>query len=120
MLSARKQKVLEALLVSSTRKEAAALAGIDRRSIENYFKDEEFVKAYKEAFAVKLEEATRQAQQALSPALQTLTEISTNTEAGVMARISASRALLEYGLRLGEQNDLAARVAELERQSEEE
>lgn len=119
MLSARKQKALEALLVSSTRTEAAAKIGADRKTISNYFHDEEFVQAYKEAFAVKVDEATRQAQQALMPALDTLIEICKDTEAAHMARISASRALLEYGLRLGEQNDLAARVAELERQTEE-
>lgn len=119
MLSARKQKALEALLVSSTRTEAAAKIGADRKTISNYFHDEEFVQAYKEAFAVKLDETTRQAQQALAPALQTLTSICTDENAAPMARVSASRALLEYGLRLGEQNDLAERVAELERQTEE-
>lgn len=119
MLTQKKQKALEALLMSSTRKEAAALVGIDRKTIETYFKDEEFVKAYKDAFAVKLDETTRQAQQALAPALQTLTSICTDENAAPMARVSASRALLEYGLRLGEQNDLAERVAELERQTDE-
>lgn len=120
MMTPKMQKVLEALLVSNTRKEAAAKAGIDEKTLRGYFKKEDFLEAYKNAFAQKVDEATRQAQQSLSPALSTLTEICMDREAGYMARISASRSILEYGLKLGEHNDLAARVAELERQAAEE
>lgn len=120
MLTMNMRKALEALLVSNTREEAARKAGIDRKTLWGYFKKEEFLEAYKEAFAAKVDEATRQAQQLLSPALSTLLEICQDKEAGYMARVSASRSILEYGLKLGEHNDLAARVAELERQTAEE
>ena len=119
MLSVKMQNALEALLVSNTRAEAAKKAGIDRKTLREYFKKEEFLEAYKEAFAAKVDEVTRQAQQSLSPALSTLLEICQDKEAGYMARVSASRSILEYGLKLGEHNDLAARVAELERQAAE-
>lgn len=115
MLSLKKQRVLEALLVSDSRKAAAAAAGVDIKTMRAYLKDEEFMTAYKDAFADKVEEATRQAQQALAPALSTLLEICRDESAGSMARISASRSILEYGLKLGEQYDLAMRISALEK-----
>ena len=119
MLTQKMRKTLEALLESNTRAEAAKKAGINRKTLWDYFQKEEFRNAYKEAFAAKVDEATRQAQKSLSPALSTLVEICEDKEAGYMARVSASRSLLEYGLKLGEHNDLADRVAELERQTAE-
>lgn len=115
MLTAKMQQALDALLVSNTRKAAAEKAGINPKTLRGYFKNEDFLAAYKEVFAAKVDEATRQAQQALSPAISTLLEICQDKKAGYVARVSASRSILEYGLKLGEQNDLAARVAELER-----
>ena len=117
MLTARKQKALESLLVAKTRKEAAELAGINITTLRSYFKDEEFLTAYREAYGAVVDEATRQAQRYLSSALETLDEISRNKEAADMARVSASRSLVEYTVRLAEHNDLAARIAELERQA---
>lgn len=117
-MTENKHKALQALLVCPTRKDAAKTAGIDIRTLRRYFKDEEFIQEYKEAFGALLDEATKQAQRALSPAIMTLTEICEDKEAGQMARISAARSLLEYGLKLGEYNDLSERVAELERLSE--
>lgn len=115
MMTENQVKALQALIVSPTRKEAAKMAGVHVRTLRRYFDDEEFVAAYKEAFGEIVDAATRQAQVSLSPALSTLIEICQDKNAGCMARISASRAILEYGLRLGEYNDLAARIAELEK-----
>lgn len=118
MLSQKKQRVLEALLLTSTRRAAAKMAEVDLKTVLSYLKDAEFVEAYKEAFAEKVEEATRMAQKALAPALSTLLEICQDQEAGAMARISASRAILEYGMKMGEQYDLAMRIADLEKNAE--
>lgn len=118
MLTPKKQRALEALLVSDSRRAAADAAGIDIKTLRGYLNDPEFIEAYKSAFADKVEEATRQAQQALAPALSTLLEICQDTSAGHMARISASRAILEFGLKLGEQYDLAVRIAALEKDAQ--
>jgi dsDNA-specific endonuclease/ATPase MutS2 len=118
MLTGRKKKALEALLVCKTRQEAAAMAGIDRKTLWAYMRDEEFKTAYNERFTELLQEATQQARQYISPALETLDEIRRNAEASDTARISASRSLLEYALELGRQTDFAARLEELERDEE--
>ena len=56
---------------------------------------------------------------ALTDAVGVLTSIMQDTETGPSQRITASRSILEYGLKLTELTDLAARVKALEeRQTE--
>lgn len=61
-----------------------------------------------------VEDATRQAQQAISPALSTLREIVEDREEDAQARISAARAILSHGLKLTETTDILNRLQELE------
>ena len=63
---------------------------------------------------IMIEETTRAAQRALSPALDTLCSICADTEAPAMARISAARCILDVGLKLTEQNDIIMRLEALE------
>ena len=113
-MTPRKEKALQALLVSRTRAEAAKAAGIGESTLREYMKDPEFLDRYREAFGNLVQDATRQAQQALTLALSTLTEIMENTGEQATARIQAARYLVEYALRLGEQCDLLARLERLE------
>ena len=113
-MTPRKEKALQALLVSRTRAEAAKAAGIGESTLREYMKDPEFSERYREAFGNLVQDATRQAQQALTLALSTLTEIMENTGEQATARIQAARYLVEYALRLGEQCDLLARLERLE------
>lgn len=118
MLTGRKKKALEAIILCKTRKEAAEMAGIDRKTLWSYMQDEEFKAAYNAHFTELMEEATQQARQYISPVLASLHEISTDKEANRTERISAGRALLQYTLELGRQTDFAARLAEMERDEE--
>lgn len=63
-----------------------------------------------------MEDAARQAQQAIAPALSTLREIVEDTGENSQARISAARSILEYGLKLTETSDILTRLDELEGQ----
>lgn len=99
-------------MTQPTKADAARAAGIDPATLRRYLADKEFVTMYKEAVRSMIADATRQAQQALSPALSTLREIATDSEAGSAARISASRSLLEYALRLTEINDIITELGE--------
>ena len=114
-----KRKAIAALLTSRTRKEAAAKAGITDRTLLGYFSDPEFVNAYKEAFETVIEDATRQAQQSIAPALAVLREIMEDQEEQAPARISAARATLEYSLKMTETLDILGQLKELERWKEE-
>lgn len=81
--------------------------------------DSEFVDRYKQAFGDMVRDATRQARQALSPALSTLREIMEDKGEQAQARISAARSVLEYSLKLCEQTDILEQLRELEKWREE-
>ena len=61
-----------------------------------------------------VEDATRQAQQAIAPALSCLREIVEDKEEAAQTRIQAARSTLEYALRLTEQLDIVERIQALE------
>ena len=111
-----KRKAIASLLTSKTRKEAAEKAGITDRTLRSSFSDSEFVNAYKEAFSEVIEDATRQAQQSIAPALAVLREIMEDQEEQAPARISAARATLEYSLKMTETLDILGQLKELEAQ----
>lgn len=115
-MTARQQKALAALLATPSKEAAAKAAGISTRSLRDYLADPEFQAEYKKAFGNMVEEATRQAQQALAPALSTLREIVEDKDEDANARISAARAILSNGMRLTETTDILSRLDELEGQ----
>ena len=77
--------------------------------------DSEFVDRYKQAFGDMVADATRQAQQTLSPALSVLREIMEDRDEQANARITAARSILEYSLKLCEQTDILEQLRELEK-----
>lgn len=60
-MTQRKERALQALLVSRTRAEAAHMAGIGESTLREYMKDPEFMERYKQAFGDMVKDATRQA-----------------------------------------------------------
>lgn len=113
-MTPKKQKALVALLTQPTKEKAAAAAGITSKTLRGYLDDPEFQAEYKKAFAGLVEDATRQAQQAIEPALSTLREIVEDGDENAQARISAARSILEYSMKLTEQTDILARLESLE------
>lgn len=113
-MTPRQQKALAALLTSPSKAAAAKAAGIAPRTLRDYLASPEFQAAYRDAFGNMVEDATRQAQQAISPALSTLREIVEDREEDAQARISAARAILSHGIKLTETTDILNRLQELE------
>lgn len=113
-MTPKKQKALLALLTNPTKEKAAAAAGITSKTLRGYLEDPEFQAEYKRAFAGMVEDATRQAQQAIAPALSTLRKVVEDSSEGPQFRISAAHSLLEYSLKLTEQNDILSQLQELE------
>lgn len=118
-MTQRKEKALQALLVCRTRREAAAMAGIGESTLRGYLQEDEFQARYREAFGNLIQDATRQAQQAIAPALSTLREIMEDKGEQSQARITAARSTLEYALKLTEQADILEQLRELEKWREE-
>lgn len=113
-MTLKQKKALTALLTSITREEAATVAGVSTETIRRYMKDPEFKEAYRAAFADVLEDAARQAQHNISPALVALAAIVDSPEEAATARISAARSVLEYALKLSERVDVTDRINALE------
>lgn len=113
-MTPRKQKALQALLVCRTKTEAAKAAGVGISTLRSYLRDKEFSAEYKRAVAELMEDAARQAQQAIEPALSALQGIVENTDENAQARIGAARSILEYSLKLVETTDILTRLGELE------
>ena len=113
-MTPKKHKALQALLTQPTKQAAAEAAGISPRTLRDYLADPEFQKEYKKAFGQLVQEATRQAQQALSPAISALRDIVEDETESSSARIAAARSLLEYGLRMTEFSDILAELEPLE------
>ncbi len=113
-MTPKKQKALLALLTQPTKEKAATAAGITSKTLRGYLAEADFQAEYKRAFSGLVEDATRQAQQAIAPALSTLREIVEDGEENAQARISAARSLLEYALRLTESADILTRLDDLE------
>lgn len=113
-MTQKQQKALLALLTEPTRAKAAATAGITVKTLRSYLDDPEFQAEYKKAFSSMVEDATRQAQQALAPALSTLREIVEDGGENAQARVSAARSILEYSMKLTEQLDILERIEALE------
>lgn len=118
-MTPKQNKVLAALLTAPSKAAAAQAAGISPRTLRDYLADPTFRQEYQKAFAGLVEDAARQAQQALALAISTLTEIMGNTDEQATARIQAARSTLEYALKLTEQTDILEQLRELEKWREE-
>lgn len=118
-MTPNKEKLLAALLTSRSKKDAAAAAGIAERTMRTYFEDPEFCQRYRKAFAGVIEDATRQAQALLMPALSTLQTVMEDEEIPAQARITAAKSIIDYSLKLTEQADILEQLRELERWKEE-
>ena len=115
-MTSRQKKALSALIESPSIKQAAERAGIGYSTVRTWLKEDAvFRAAYQTELAALVESAAAQAKRALSPALSTLREIVEDPEVSTAARISAARALLEYGIRAIEAFDLIPRLEALER-----
>lgn len=114
-MTPKQNKVLAALLTAPSKAAAAQAAGISPRTLRDYLADPTFRQEYQKAFAGLVEDATRQAQQAIAPALSTLREVVEDADENAQARISAARSILEYSMRLTETTDVLTRLDELER-----
>lgn len=118
-LTQNQQKAIAALLSSPSREEAARKCGLTSRTLRAYFQNNEFCEAYRLAFQELTENATRQAQRLLSPALDTLEEVMKDADAQPAARTNAARIAIESAMKLTEQNDIMRQLDELERWKEE-
>lgn len=118
MRDENRHKILAALLLCNSKKEAAAYAGVSEKTVWTYLQDPDFAAEYEEEKKKLIRNASEQIQRSLEPSITALRAIATDDKAGKTARVQAARSLLEYGLKLAEYTSLEDRVAALEKERE--
>ena len=108
------EKILSALIATKTIGAAAVTAGVSERTIYSRLADDDFRAEYERRQSMTLDAACKALQAAMTDATDVLTSIMKEAGTSPAARISAARSVLEYGYKLTELTDLAARVAALE------
>jgi len=108
------EKIIAALIAEKTIPAAAAAAGVHESTIFRRLADDSFRAEYERRRRATLDNACRTLQSALTDAVDVLTSIMQDAENSPQSRITAARSVLEYGVKLTELTDLAARVAALE------
>ena len=106
---------MAALLSSDTQAEAAAKCGLSDRALRGYLADPAFNAEYQRRKRQLVSDATRQIQASYQSAIRALRGIVESDTSSEGARISAARALLEYGLRFTDTNDIMTQLEDMER-----
>jgi|ERR1044071_874381 hypothetical protein len=114
-LSAKQELALQAVISHPTLKEAALAAGIGETTLWRYMQDEEFSRRLREARREAVNHAVTRLQEASSEAVTVLRDLMMKEDAPPAARISAARTVLDYAMRAAEQDELKARIDELEK-----
>ena len=114
----------DALLVASlleqpTIAKAAKAAGMSERTAFRRLESEDFRKMYDDERTKIITAATGRLQAAIGRAVDSLAEVLDSETAPAAAKISASRAILEYGLKYGEMVDILRRIERLEAEADE-
>lgn len=110
-----REKAMAALLSCSTHQEAAQKAGISERTMRDYLNDSDFAAEYQTLKKNAVSDAAKVLQVSLTTAVRCLVGIIESDMSSESARITASRTVLEYGIKLTELTDIMDRLDALEK-----
>ncbi|MCI2047824.1 MAG: hypothetical protein LKJ90_08930 [Faecalibacterium sp.] len=113
MTNSKEETVIAALLTSPTVAEASKRCGVSVRTIYHMRQRPDFQKQYSAAKAKIISDATAYLQSKMQGAADTVTGIMADPLAPPYARVQAARAVFDYGIKLGEQNDILNELARL-------
>jgi uncharacterized protein (UPF0147 family) len=110
----QKQAAIMGLLTQPTLDEAAKFAHVSSTTLWRWLKDPGFQAECRRARRQSMGRAMAQLQQGSFTAVKTLMEIMQDSNAPASARVTASRTVLEMGLRATEVDDFGSRLSALE------
>ncbi len=113
-MTGKQNKVLAALLACNTAGQAAALAGVSRQSIYKYLACPSFRAQYEEQRRHRVDLAARSLPLKIEAAAQVAAELMENPEVSPSVRLSAAKAVLAYGHKAWEQEEILRRIEALE------
>jgi AcrR family transcriptional regulator len=106
-------EIIEALLTSPTRAEAAKKLGVSRSTLYRRLQDEEVRAAFRAARMDALTESTATLQIASFEAASALRELATDSTVNPHVRLGACRAILDLAYRAAEIEDVRAEIEQL-------
>lgn len=114
-LSRKQGKALAALLAQPSVNKAAQAAGVGERTLWRWLQADDFKEAYRKARSQLVSHAIAHLQAGMGDAVRTLKEIIADKNASPSVRVSAAKAMIDFGLKGIEIEDLEFRVSELEK-----
>lgn len=113
-LDTKREVAIAALLSAPSLGAAAAAAGISESTLSRWLRDTAFSDAFLSAKRDVLAQSTARLVAVSAQAIDCLTAVLVDSSAPASARISAAKAVLDYGYRGCEVDDLAARISAVE------
>jgi hypothetical protein len=113
-LTLKLERALQAVLSHRTLKEAALAAAISYETLWRLMKDEVFQHHLREARREALSHAGLRFLTASADAVTVLQDLMLNEKTPAAARITASRTIIDYSVRIAEIEDLIARLSRVE------
>lgn len=110
MLKGKQAVALQALLTYPNRTQAAAAAGVDRKTLRGYFDNPEFMAEYNRAMRELVDDAARYSRMTLQTAIGTLERVASDPEVPPAARVAAANGLLTHGERVIELHNIIAEL----------
>ena len=117
-LTAKQAKGLEALLDGANIQDAAAAAGVNRKTLARWLQEPAYWKLYQVNSRRGLELAARRLTGKLDTAVDMLASVMEDDEAPAGVRLRAAQLVVDGALRLLESADFAERLAALEARME--
>ena len=114
-LTPNQEEAILALLSNPTVEHAARAAKITPRTLYRYLKDPEFNAAYRQARWTAFGQCTARLQQASSAAVSALLKALVDPTTPAAVKVRAADSVLDHAVKALEIEDIAARLAELER-----
>jgi hypothetical protein len=112
------EAAITALLTHKNLEEAAGAAGISVATLLRWQKLPEFQKAFRKARGAVHAQAMARLQQATGPAVSTVLRVMSDPQTPPATKMRAGQIVIELSLKFIDQEDILARLEELERDAE--
>lgn len=111
----KKEQAIAALLSNRNVEQAAQAVGIGVTTLRRWMRNPEFKKEYLQARREGLAQATARLQQSSGPAASTLLKLMVDPAMPPNIRLRAADYVLKHGIKTLQDDDLEARLAQLEK-----
>ena len=118
-LGRKQEEAIAALLSQRSIEDAARACGLGARTLLRWLKLPEFNDAYRKARRAAFSQSIARLQQATTAAVSTLLKVMVDPNTPASTRVRAADSVLDHSAKSIEIEDIEARVAELERSTEE-